>query len=142
MKVTKLQENIFECLEQGLKTKEIVEKLGCSVDSVKQTRANKALKELYEKNKKQSTESRLLSAVDLAIEKTAAALENPNLNADTVIALGKQIFELSEMRKEIKPREDIIFRVVYPELQQWQIDEKKKLAEEGLIELDEHGNIL
>ena len=141
MKITKLQKNIFECLEQGLKTKEIVEKLGCSEDSVKQTRANKELKAFYDSQKEEEAQAQaeatekaereeiketILSMIDTIREIN----KNPASSLDAKLTASKQLLELKNMFKEYSPapKASRTIKIEYAEPKAWQILAKAELA--------------
>ena len=141
MKLTKLQRNIFECLEQGLKTKEIMEKLGCSEDSVKRTRANKELKALYDSQKHEEKEVEVKTAEEAEREEIKAVIVkminslgkiagNENTPPSELIAASKQLLELKNMFKEYfpAPKASRTIKIEYAEPKAWQIFAKAELA--------------
>ena len=133
MKLTKLQRNIFECLEQGLTTKEIMEKLSCSEDSVKQTRANKELKAFYDSQKAQKSAERereeIKEVVLLMIDTMREISKNPASSLDARLTASKQLIELRKMLEEQfpAPKEKRTIEIKYVGAKPWQLQEKAKL---------------
>ena len=133
MKMTRLQENIFECLEQGLKTKEIMEKLSCSVDSVKQTRANKELKAFYDSQKKEEAEKDPRNIMKFALTESIKAIReiarSSEVNLSEKLTASKQLLDLTKAFEELfpAPKEKRTIEIKYVGAKPWQLQEKAKL---------------
>ena len=134
MKLTKLQRNIFECLEQGLTTKEIMEKLSCSEISVKQTRANKELKELYDcqKEREAANDPRNIMkfALTEAIQTVSYILSDARgISLSEKFTASKQLLDLTKAFEELfpAPKEKRTIEIKYVGAKPWQLQEKAKL---------------
>ena len=128
--LTKLQSDIFDCLSNGMGTKEIMNQLNCSEATIKRTRANKELRAIYDE--KSNLSSELSGAVLMAIQKTKAMLTRPNLSIDEILALGKQLQELGKLHDTFSPQAQKEYKITveYVEPQEWQKKEAAKLERE------------
>ena len=135
--LTKLQADIFDCLSNGMSTKEIVNKLKCSEISVKRVRANKELNAIYKEQKKKENKGSRLDIIDRAIDRLDVELERADIGINDVLTILKQLQELLNIKKDITPPQDIKIEITYRKPEPWQIEAKL----EQIKEIEENAGV-
>ena len=109
MKITELQKNVLDCLTRGYTTKEIAEECNCSESSVKQIRANRELRKLYNDMCYESVRNMMPKI----IQELERIISDPNVVDSTRLAAIKQILEIGRGDDKKDESQEYNFRVVY-----------------------------
>lgn len=94
-RITSLQLEILQEWANGLKNKEIAEKLECSVEAVVKAKADPDIKKMfYEKQNEQIEE-----LLPLAVKTLGDLLKNPKTMATVKIAAIREVFDRSHLKE-------------------------------------------
>lgn len=94
-RLTALQLDIVGAWVAGLSTKEIADKLECSVETVRLAKKNEELKQIYYDRQREQ----IIELIPLAIKRLKNILRDDDVQATAQIAAVKEVFERSHLKE-------------------------------------------